>query len=57
MFNLILNTNQDKEKGHRTKIRTEQYIKPNTRVKEIQQLNPVGPTTDTTSGPNPLIYR
>ena len=43
MYNLLLNTNQDKEKGHKTKIRTEQYIQLNTRVNEIQQLNPGGP--------------
>ena len=29
----------------------------NTGAKEIQQLNPGHPTTDTTSGPNHLIYR
>ena len=32
-------------------------VQLNTVVKENQQLNPGGMDTDTTSGPNPLIYR
>ena len=45
------------QKGVKTKITTQQYIQLNTRAKEIQQLAPVSPTTDTTLGPNRLIYR
>ena len=40
-----------------TKLRTQQYTQLKTLAKEIQQLNSGGPTTDTTSGPNSLIYR
>ena len=36
----------------KTKIRTQQFIQLNTGVKEIQQLTPLGSTTDTTSGSN-----
>ena len=35
----------------------QQYIQLNTGVKEIQPFNPGRPTTDSTSGPNTLIYR
>ena len=36
---------------------TQQYIKLNTRAKEIQQLKLGGLTKDTASGHSPLIYR
>ena len=32
-------------------MRPQQYIQPNTGAEEIQQLNPVGLTTDAASGP------
>ena len=38
-------------------IMTKQYRQMNTRAKEMQQLNPDGPTTDTASGHNHPIYR
>ena len=36
---------------------TQQYAPMHTGVKEIQQLTPMGPTTDTASGPKLLINR
>ena len=42
-----LHANQDIKKEDRTKIRTQQYMKLNTGAKEIQQINPVGLTTET----------
>ena len=42
MHHLQVHTNQDL-KGDKTESRTQQYIKLNTRAKEIQHLNPGGP--------------
>ena len=39
MYHLLEHINQD-IKGDKAKIRTQQYIKPNTRAKEIQQVHP-----------------
>ena len=43
MHHLLEHINQDKKKGDKVKIRTQQCIKLNTGAKEMQQVNPGGP--------------
>ena len=44
-------------KGDKAKIRTQQYIKLNTRAKEIQQVNPGGPDNSQGIRPYHLMER
>ena len=43
MHHLLEHINQDIKRRYSKDIRTQQYIKLNTRAKEIQQVNPGGP--------------
>ena len=53
---LLEHINQD-IKGDKAKIRTQKFIRLNTRAKEIQQVDLNGPDIAKASGPSHLIYR